>query len=76
MYSTLVQFAQGVPMVPLMLFLAVYAIVCGWFFVRLLRWTIHSERACSCRGSLDAGTVAILHGPKTCYPIAEALRAT
>ena len=63
-------------MVPLMLFLAVYAFACGWFFVKLLRWTIDSGRACSCRGALDEGTMGILHGPKTCYPIAEALRVS
>jgi hypothetical protein len=61
-------------MVAFMFFLAVYAFTCMWFFVKLLRWTVNSERACSCRGALDGGTVGILHGQKMCYPMAEALR--
>ncbi len=63
-------------MVAFMFFLAVYALTCTWFFVRLLRWTVSSERECSCRGALDGGTVGILHGPKMCYPMAEALRVS
>ena len=63
-------------MVALMVFLAVYAMTCGWFFAKLLRWTIDSERECSCRGALGSGSVGILHGPKMCYPMAEALRVS
>lgn len=61
-------------MTAFIVFLAAYAVTCAWFFVKLVRWTINSERECSCRGTLGAGTFGILHGPKTCYPMAEALR--
>ncbi|MEZ5184840.1 MAG: hypothetical protein R2720_03765 [Candidatus Nanopelagicales bacterium] len=60
-------------MVVLMVFLAAYALTCGLFFAKLLRWTIDSERGCSCRGTLGSGSAGILHGPKMCYPKAEAL---
>ena len=33
-------------MVVFMFFLAVYALTCTWFFVKLLRWTVNSERPC------------------------------
>jgi hypothetical protein len=61
-------------MVVFMFFLAVYALTCTWFFVKLLRWTVNSERPCSCQGALNGGTIGILHGQKMCYPMAEALR--
>jgi hypothetical protein len=59
----------------LIIFLTAYVVTCGWFFAKLVRWTLDCERGCSCRGALDSGTAAILHGRKTCYPMAEALGA-
>ncbi len=60
-------------MVALMFFLALYAVVMVWFFVALMKWTIRSERGCACRGALSGARFDILHGPKTCYPMLEAL---
>ncbi len=55
-------------------FLILYALVTGWFFIALLRWTVRSERGgCACSGSLGGGTYAITHGAQMCYPSAEGL---
>lgn len=54
-------------------FLALYALVTMWFFVVLLRWTIRSERTCACGGTMGA-RFAMIHGTKSCYPVAEGLR--
>jgi hypothetical protein len=62
-------------MAVLIVFLAVYATVCTWFFVLLVKWTVQSERKCSCRGSMKGGMVGFIHSPRACYPVAESLHA-
>ena len=62
-------------MVAFFVFLAMYAIACTWFFVLLVRWTVRSERTCSCRGSMKGGLVTFVHSPRVCYPVAESLNA-
>lgn len=57
----------------LITFLTLYALITGWFFVALLRWTVRSERSCACGGAL--GNLAMIHGAKSCYPAVESLRA-
>ena len=61
-------------MVAFIAFLAVYFVVCSWFFIALLRWTIRTERGCSCHGSF--GATDFVHTPKMCYPTAESLTAS
>jgi hypothetical protein len=56
-------------MLALMIFLAVYATVCTWFFIALLRWS------CACGGALGVGKTGFVHGAKMCYPFAESLSA-
>jgi hypothetical protein len=60
-------------MAALITFLALYALVTIWFFVALLRWTIRSERRCACGGAMREGVFGVVHGPRTCYPSAEAV---
>jgi hypothetical protein len=58
----------------LIVFLALYALVTGWFFIALMRWTLRSERGgCACRGSLGNGQIAFTHADKMCYPAVEGL---
>ena len=59
-------------MAALIVFLALYALLTMGFFIALLRWTIRSERSCSCGGALG-GSFAMVHGVTSCYPAAEAL---
>ena len=61
-------------MVVFMFFLAVYALTCTWFFVKLLRWTVNSERPCSCQGALNGGTIRDPARAGDVLPMAEALR--
>ena len=49
-----------------------YALVTMSFFIALVRWTIRSERQCSCGGVLGRD-YAMIHGVTSCYPAAEAL---
>lgn len=62
-------------MAVLIVFLGVYLLVTGVFFIALLRWTLRTEGggACSCRGALGRGAFAFTHGPKLCYPAVEGL---
>jgi hypothetical protein len=62
-------------MVALMIFLAVYATVCTWFFIALLRWSRGSMQPCACGGSMGSSRVGFVHGAKMCYPFAESLSA-
>jgi hypothetical protein len=62
-------------MLALMIFLAVYATVCTWFFIALLRWSRGSMRPCACGGALGVGKTGFVHGAKMCYPFAESLSA-
>lgn len=66
---------QETPLTALIVFLGLYSMVMAWFFVALVKWTVRSERGCACRGSLGSGRFDILHGPKMCYPMLEALPA-
>lgn len=54
------------------IFLSLYAVATVTFFIFLLRWTFRSERGCSCGGAFEI--VNFVHGPKMCYPRAEALK--
>ena len=58
----------------LIVFLALYALVAGWFFIALMRWTLRTQRGgCACGGSLGNGLIAFTHAEKMCYPAAEGL---
>jgi hypothetical protein len=50
-----------------------WAAVCLVFLVRLVSWAVKGEQECSCRGVMGAG-VEFVHGPRMCYPAAEALQ--
>lgn len=59
-------------MAVLIVFLGLYLLVTGIFFIALLRWTLRTERGgCACRGTLGNGSVAFTHGAKMCYPAVE-----
>ncbi len=63
-------------MAVLIVFLTLYALVMGWFFIALLRWTLRTEHGrCACGGTLGKGAFAFTHGDKMCYPTAEGLLA-
>ncbi|MFN8184470.1 MAG: hypothetical protein U0R23_08620 [Candidatus Nanopelagicales bacterium] len=62
-------------MLGFLLFLALYATACAWFFVALLRWSRGSLKLCACGGSLGSGTEEFVHGARMCYPFAESLSA-
>lgn len=62
-------------MAVLIVFLGLYLLVTGVFFIALLRWTLRTERggACSCKGTLGQGALAFTHAPTVCYPAVEGL---